>query len=148
MYENELYHYGVKGMRWGHRKAQPVSGSRGRIHSTKSKYKQEKKAYKQTDEYKAKRAKYIKTGAAVVAVAGTIAVASLAKKEMRKYVNGGARWLDNNAPRLDYAITRNKLADRSMRSTKDLIKSTRDVHKALNDYGVDVSRLKRTGHWG
>ena len=26
MYENELYHHGVKGMRWGHRKARPTSG--------------------------------------------------------------------------------------------------------------------------
>ena len=203
MYENELYHHGVKGMRWGHRKSQPVSGSRGRmqsakadyksakktynksfnkayrnsqlhpvtqfatkkgraksdalwnqantdakrVNSTKSKYKQEKKAYKQTDEYKAKRAKYIKTGAAVVAVAGTIAVASLAKKEMRNYINGGMRWLDDNN-QFAYGYVRAGLEGRSMRSTRDLIGSTRDVHKALNNYGVDVSRLKRTGHWG
>lgn len=205
MYENELYHHGVKGMRWGHRKAQPVSGSRGRMqsakadyksakkaynksfnkaynysgrhpisqfagskkvkaesdarwnqaykdaermNSTKSKYKQEKKAYKQTDEYKAKRAKYIKTGAAVVAVAGTIAVASLAKKEMRNYINGGMRWMDDNAPRLDYWYARAGIEGRSMQSTRDLIESTRNMHKALNNHGVDVSRLKRTGHWG
>ena len=138
MYENELYHHGVKGMRWGHRKSQPVSGSRGRmqsakadyksakktynksfnkayrnsqlhpvtqfatkkgraksdalwnqantdakrVNSTKSKYKQEKKAYKQTDEYKAKRAKYIKTGAAV---AGT-ALAVYGAYKLNKYV--------------------------------------------------------------
>lgn len=45
MYENELYHHGVKGMRWGHRKAQPVSGSRGRMQSAKADYKSAKKTY-------------------------------------------------------------------------------------------------------
>ena len=45
MYENELYHYGVKGMRWGHRKAQPVSATRNRVITTKAKYKSAKKAY-------------------------------------------------------------------------------------------------------
>ena len=45
MYENELYHYGVKGMRWGHRKAQPVSSARNRMNTAKTEYKSAKKAY-------------------------------------------------------------------------------------------------------
>ena len=126
---NELYHYGVKGMRWGHRKAayqntvartgnsaqrqaylnaKANKKAAGKAYSKayskaynkslaayspfkkhrqanderwndaiqKAKdmnaadkaYKDAKKAYKQTDEYKAKRAKAIKVG---VAVAGT-----------------------------------------------------------------------------
>ena len=44
----ELYHYGVKGMRWGHRRAQrelPTSDVRRRFDSAKAEYKQANKAY-------------------------------------------------------------------------------------------------------
>ena len=124
-YGDELYHYGVKGMRWGHRKASSVAGTSvqrqayldakankkaaGKAYSKayskaynrsiaglspfkkhrqandarwddavkKAKdmnaadkaYKDAKKAYKQTDEYKAKRTKAIKVGAAVAGTA-------------------------------------------------------------------------------
>lgn len=42
---NELYHYGVLGMKWGKRKAQPVSDIQKRVNSTKAEYKSAKKAY-------------------------------------------------------------------------------------------------------
>ena len=125
MRQDELMHYGVPGMRWGHRKARPLSAERSRyvnakatykadnkaynkslnkaysysgrhlvsqhvgkkqkvesdkrwddaydkamqLNKSKSAMKQAKKEYHQTNEYKAKRAKAIKTG---VAVAGTV----------------------------------------------------------------------------
>ena len=43
--DNELYHYGVLGMKWGKRKAQPVSDIQKRVNSTKAEYKSAKKAY-------------------------------------------------------------------------------------------------------
>lgn len=43
---NELYHYGVKGMKWGHRKKQlPTSSTRKKLNSAKAEYKSAKKAY-------------------------------------------------------------------------------------------------------
>lgn len=47
MNEQELKHYGVPGMKWGHRKAQPTSvlSTRRRFDSAKTAYKDAKKAY-------------------------------------------------------------------------------------------------------
>ena len=42
---NELYHHGVKGMKWGHRKSLPTSSLRNQVDSTKTTYKNAKKAY-------------------------------------------------------------------------------------------------------
>lgn len=141
VYETELYHYGVKGMRWGHRKTpyqntaagtsaqrqaylnakankrathkeykkafnkaynrsiaawSPVKKHRQAndarwddaiekaqaSNAAKKAYKDAKKAYKQTDEYKAKRTKAIKVG---VAVAGT-ALAAYGAYKLTKFV--------------------------------------------------------------
>ena len=42
---DELYHYGIPGMRWGHRKARPLSAERSRYLNAKSQYKADNKAY-------------------------------------------------------------------------------------------------------
>jgi hypothetical protein len=42
---NELQHYGVKGMKWGHRKKYPTSEIRKKYDSAKSEYKSAKKEY-------------------------------------------------------------------------------------------------------
>lgn len=150
MLEDELMHYGVKGMKWGHHKARPLTGTRAiranyknkkrqidisyskaadkyeRVLYTKDKnklkkvsdefdraadkwaadrknarnqYKAEKKAYKQTDEYKTKRAKAIKAGAALVgttlAVYGTYKASKYLKsKAAQKSYEAGKKYAE------------------------------------------------------
>lgn len=45
MNNNELYHYGILGMKWGHRKAQPISAERKRYNSAKDAKKSARKEY-------------------------------------------------------------------------------------------------------
>lgn len=53
MYENELYHYGVKGMRWGHRKSYPTTSAgyptKSTVGAARVRMKDSKKAYKQAN---------------------------------------------------------------------------------------------------
>ena len=46
MKQDELMHYGVPGMRWGHRKALPISSQRARYDAAKQQYKADKKVYR------------------------------------------------------------------------------------------------------
>lgn len=47
---NELYHYGVPGMRWGHRKARPVSTERARMQSARAAYKKSNREFNKARE--------------------------------------------------------------------------------------------------
>lgn len=51
---DELYHFGVKGMKWGHRKSLPTSSLRNQVDSAKTTYKNAKKAFNKSfnDAYK------------------------------------------------------------------------------------------------
>lgn len=141
-YDDELMHYGVKGMKWGRRKAPTTSYGKARaayksakrdynrsfsraqrgsldglspfkthrqandarwddamkkgaaLNRAESAYKKEKKAYKQSDEYKAKRAKAVKVGTAVAGTAlaayGAYKVSKVLKdKAVTKSYNAG-----------------------------------------------------------
>lgn len=93
-----IEHYGVLGMKWGHRKAVPMSSAYTKMKTAKGTYKQakkqikqlrrklnmtrQKKEYKQTDEYKEKRRKAIKVG---VAAAGMV-VAAYGAYKVSKFV--------------------------------------------------------------
>ena len=46
MRKDELMHYGVPGMKWGHRKALPISSQRARYDAAKQQYKTDKKVYR------------------------------------------------------------------------------------------------------
>ena len=45
IHDDELMHYGIPGMRWGHRKVQPVSAERSRYKSAKENYKKANRDY-------------------------------------------------------------------------------------------------------
>lgn len=76
MRRNELYHYGVKGMRWGVRK---------KYENYPGTYTQKgvKKFYEQSDKYDAKRSEYLNTKAAYKAGKATKLQLNTAKKGMR-----------------------------------------------------------------
>lgn len=95
MNNNELYHYGVPGMRWGHRKAQPEAYQRlGRSRTSyktakkqaSAQYKQAKKDYRNDPEVKAIRKQKAKRALKVgAAVAGT-ALAAYGAYKLNKFV--------------------------------------------------------------
>ena len=162
MRQDELMHYGVPGMRWGHRKARPLSAERSRYVNAKATYKADKKAYskaydkaysysgrhlisqfvgkkqkaesdrrwkdvdnkatqlnkskstikqakkeyKQSAEYKAKRAKALKTGAAVagaaLAIYGTYKLSKfIGEKNTDIRINEGRAKCDRMVKKLD-----------------------------------------------
>ena len=92
--EFELQHYGVKGMKWGHRKARLNVGTSGTNHGKSqaySNYKQAKQAYKdakkaerQSPEAKAARAEKAKKAAKIGAVAVGTVVATYGAYKLSK----------------------------------------------------------------
>ena len=59
----ELYHYGVKGMHWGHRKQRPVSKGVSRTPKTKIKPKKKYNYGKETNRELNRRSRFLVTGA-------------------------------------------------------------------------------------
>lgn len=138
MNRNELYHFGIKGQRWGVRRYQQADGSRtvlGKRHEKKLNDRQTRKtksiktrksisdvkkskAYKQEKDQRKKR---ILIGAAVVAGAA-IATYHISKKNYKKHYLSGQ--LYRNMANSPDAITRElstQFADESYRKARNTI---------------------------
>lgn len=107
---DELMHYGVPGMKWGHRKSLPTSSLKNKVDSAKTDYKNAKKAFNKSfnDAYKHRAAAYSFS------------------KERRKA--NDVRWAKNwaDANKLETAKTTYKKA-KSERKQK-----IKDTYKSLN----------------
>lgn len=86
--EDELMHYGVPGMKWGHRKAQNYQTTGIRARRAAGRY-ENNKSSADADYKKAQRRKKVKTAAKIgAAVAGT-ALAAYGTYKLAKYIQDG-----------------------------------------------------------
>lgn len=100
---DELYHYGVKGMKWGRRKARPTVGTTrvarrsssayGNMNNSRAAYKQAQQAYRQAKkaernsaEAKAHRAAKAKRAAKIGAAVAATALTAYGAYKLNKYV--------------------------------------------------------------
>lgn len=116
---NELYHYGVKGMRWGHRKnptkigllgmrrrqssayanmtnsrnayADVRSQAKAQMKSAKAAYKEAKKAERNSPEAKAERKAKAKRAMTIGASVAAAALATYGTYKLSKYINSSVR---------------------------------------------------------
>lgn len=87
-HEDELMHYGVPGMKWGHRKAQNYQTTGIRSRRAAGRY-ENNKSSADADYKKAQRRKKVKTAAKIgAAVAGT-ALAAYGTYKLAKYIQDG-----------------------------------------------------------
>ena len=128
MKEDELMHYGVKGMKWGKRKAQTSSHSiEKRIKNTEAKNESKtKKAAEKgvKQEYKSKRTKAVKAGAAFVgaslATYGAYKASKYLKSEAgRRATQAGIDHLKKNIDTGQFIKIGNQLGNIKTMNSKD-----------------------------
>ena len=152
-YNKELYHHGVKGMKWGHRKARNTSSAIGNRYRSKAAESQRKADSKQPMSTKKKVAIAAGVGAAVAATAlavyGGKKMSTYIKSEAgrRSYETGKKYAQEHFFSNGDYEYGRRALANTDKR-TRRVSNSTVEAVKYLRHperYIVDPSITRWQG---
>ena len=136
--ENEIYHHGVKGQRWGVRRYQNVDGNRKRIGI------KENGKLGITTEKASKNAKIkfaLRTGVKVAYGAGSLALSAYLSKNPAILIGVATKFIQNNPIILEKAtalISNSELISKGAEYATNILKSNPELIKEGTKYATDI----------